>query len=206
MNAKACKILNRGIAHAACRIVGEAGLESGPRVLCGHTRGQVQCFPPNMISRSLGAIHWKSPWPALPKVSTITLPSFEFKTAFQALPGEVEYISMLSNVFPRVRREGFPFISWGSGGWRRVCRSWLERPQPFATVRNRPQPFATVRGVPDWPCRWGKLLQVTFYDLKKCHFAPLCHCKVHQSVMLGKKRDAFHCTGAGFCRGDTFGS
>lgn len=38
-----------------------AGLESGPRVLCGHQRGQV---------------------------STITLPSFEFKTAFQALPGQ----------------------------------------------------------------------------------------------------------------------
>ncbi|CAK9036276.1 unnamed protein product [Durusdinium trenchii] len=38
-----------------------AGLESGPRVLCGHARGQV---------------------------STITLPSFEFKTAFQALPGQ----------------------------------------------------------------------------------------------------------------------
>merc|ERR1712187_992524 len=39
-------------------IVRLAGLESGPRVLCGHSRGQM---------------------------STITLPSFEFKTQFQAL-------------------------------------------------------------------------------------------------------------------------
>ena len=87
--------------------------------------------------------------------------------------------------FSRTRSEGpgFPFISWGSGGWRCVRRSWLERPQPFATVR----------GVADWPCRWGNLLQVTFYDLKKCHFAPLFHCKVHQSVMLGKKRHAESC-------------
>ncbi|CAJ1407813.1 unnamed protein product [Effrenium voratum] len=37
-----------------------AGLDSGPRVLCGHAHGQV---------------------------STIQLPSFEFKTEFQALPG-----------------------------------------------------------------------------------------------------------------------
>ena len=87
-----------------------------------------------------------------------------------------------------MRSEGLPFISWGSGGWRCVRRSWLERPQPFAT------------------CRWGKLLQVTFYDLKKCHFAPLFHCKVHQGVMLGKKRDAFRCTGAGFRESDAFAS
>ena len=36
-----------------------------------------------------------------------------------------------------MRSEGFPFISWGSGGWRCVRRSWLERPQWFAIVRNR---------------------------------------------------------------------
>ena len=71
---------------------------------------------------------------------------------------------------------------------------------------NRSQPSTTVRGVADWPCRWGKLLQVTLYDLKKCHFAPLFHCKVHQSVMLGKKRDAFRCTGAGFRESDAFAS
>ena len=40
-------------------------------------------------------------------------------------------------VFSRMRSEGFPFISWGSGGWRCVRRSWLERPQSFAMVRNR---------------------------------------------------------------------
>ena len=100
------------------------------------------------------------------------------------LPKRREFFSF-SMDFSRMRSEGFPFTSWGSGGWRCVRRSWLERPQPFATVRNRPQPFATVRGVADWPCCWGKLLQVTFYDLKKCHFATLFHCKVHQSVMLG---------------------
>lgn len=45
---------------AAGPIISLAGLESGPRVLCGHSRGQV---------------------------STIMLPSFEFKTQFQALEG-----------------------------------------------------------------------------------------------------------------------
>ena len=72
--------------------------------------------------------------------------------------------------------------------------------------RNRSQPFASGRGVVDWPCRWGKLLQVTFYDLKKCHFAPLFHCDLHESGMSCKKGDAFHCTGAGFRESDTFAS
>lgn len=45
---------------AAGPVLALAGLDSGPRVLCGHARGQV---------------------------STIMLPSFEFKTHFQALDG-----------------------------------------------------------------------------------------------------------------------
>ena len=56
------------------------------------------------------------------------------------------FASLSSTVFySRMCSEGFSFISWGSGGWRCARWSWLERPQPFATVRNRPQPFATVR-------------------------------------------------------------
>ena len=67
--------------------------------------------------------------------------------------------------------------------------------------RNCSQPSATVRGVADWPCHWGKL-----YDLKKCHFAPLFHCDLHESGMSCKKGDAFRCTGAGFRESDTFAS
>lgn len=53
---------------AAGPILSLAGLESGPRVLCGHNRGQI---------------------------STITLPSFEFKTHFQALAGPKKVESIL---------------------------------------------------------------------------------------------------------------
>ena len=69
----------------------EAGLESGPRVLCGHSRGQVwDPFWWNVISlrsEQYGAVSWSDVLYCLSKVSTIVLPSFEFKTAFQALPG-----------------------------------------------------------------------------------------------------------------------
>ena len=73
-------------------------------------------------------------------------------------------------------------------------------------VRNRSQATASVRIRLLWPCRWGELQNVTFYDLKKCHFAPLFYWDLHQSGMSCKKDDAFCCTGAGFRESDTFAS
>ena len=47
---------------------------------------------------------------------------------------------------------------------------------------------------------------MTFHGRVTCQFAPLFHCDLHKSGMLGKKRDAFHSTGAGFRESDTFAS
>ena len=66
-------------------------------------------------------------------------------------------------------------------------------------VRDRLQPSTTVRMMSLWPCHWGKLLQVTFHGCVTCQLAPLLHCDLRESDMLHKKRDAFRCTGAGFC-------
>ena len=77
-------------------------MESGPRVLCGHQRGQVG--PGDAGSQLSSLAKW------LHQVSTIMLPSFEFKTAFQALPGPASSRDLFVNfdrswMFPHGRPE-----------------------------------------------------------------------------------------------------
>ncbi|CAJ1357700.1 unnamed protein product, partial [Effrenium voratum] len=86
-----------------------AGLDSGPRVLCGHAHGQV---------------------------STIQLPSFEFKTEFQALPGH-KVDSLLcaghDGIFLIGSQDGLGAVVGMNGGWRKVR---------MARANHRPCPSA----------------------------------------------------------------
>ena len=81
--------------------------------------------------------------------------------------------------FSRMRSEGFPFISWESGGWRCVRRSWLERPQSFATVRNR-SPVDAVSSigpaVGGSSCRWLFTTGKSVYSIVIC-MKVLCHAR-----------------------------
>ena len=86
--------------------------------------------------------------------------------------------------FSRISSERFPFISWGSGGWRCVRRTWLRRLQPFATVHNCAQ------------CRLGKAFEGGFFMDGWC--VSLCRYSIVKcySMVSCKKGDAFHCAGA----------